>query len=241
MIFDPPFVRLLAAPGEPVTAQAWNDLAIGIDQVHQYLEATEATPLRVGVSAADIDPGAIQVSASTDAGLSYAAVPPAPPATQHVFSGLRPGSYTLRISAPGFATVTQPVTVPSEAPVAVTLTRNAAVMPQAFGQTLRDALKALGDRSVAVSRVLDVMGRDVAVAKPGAEDLEAAVLFQLPPVGTPMPAGTQAQLVISVSIVTQPTVEMPALTGLTLAEAQKALEKLGLVLGKTETRRRSLA
>lgn len=238
MIFDPPFIRRLVAPGEPVTSQGWNDLTVGIAQVHEYLETTEAVPLRVAVSAADIDPAAIQVSASTDAGLSYAAVPPVPPATHHVFSGLRPGSYTLRITAPGFATVTQPATVPAEAPVAVALTRNASVMPQAFGQTLRDALRALGDRSIAASRVLDVMGRDVAVARPGAEDLEASVLFQLPPAGTPMPAGMQAQLVISVSLVSQPTVEMPGLTGLTLAEAQRALERLGLVLGRTETRRR---
>lgn len=238
MIFTPPFIRRLVAPGEPVTSQGWNDLTVGIGQVHEYLEATEAVPLRVAVSATDIDPAAIQVTASTDAGLSYAAVPPVPPATHHVFSGLRPGSYTLRISAPGFATMTQAATVPAQAPVAVNLTRNAAVMPQVFGQTLRDALRALGDRSIAASRVIDVMGRDVAVARPAPENLESAVLFQLPAVGTPMPPGAQAQLVISVSLVSQPTVEMPELTGLTLAEAQRALERLGLVLGRTETRRR---
>jgi hypothetical protein len=238
MIFNPPFIRRLVAPGEPVTSQGWNDLTAGIAQVHEYLESTEAVPLRVAVNAADIDPAAIQVTASTDAGLSYLAVPPVPPATHHVFSGLRPGNYMLRITAPGFATTTQAATVPAQAPVAVSLTRNAAVMPQAFGQTLHDALRALGDRSIAASRVIDVMGRDVAVANPGAEDLQAAVLFQVPAAGTPMPPGTQAQLVISVSLVSQPTVEMPELTGLTLAEAQKALERLGLVLGRTETRRR---
>jgi beta-lactam-binding protein with PASTA domain len=154
-----------------------------------------------------------------------------------VFSGLRPGSYTLRVAAPGFASTTQSVTVPTEAPVAVTLTRNAADMPAIFGQTLRDALSALADRSVSVARVLDVMGRDVAVARPSPDDLEGAVLYQLPPAGTPMPPGSQAQLVISASIVTQASVEMPELTGLTLAEAQRTLERLGLTLGRTETRR----
>jgi hypothetical protein len=239
MIFDPPFIKQHAAPGEPITAQAWNELATGIDQVHHYLEATEATPVRVRVTAEGVDPANVRVTASTDTGLSYAAVPPVPPGTEHVFSGLRPGNYSLRVNAPGFQAATQLVNIPIGAPVAVTLTRNAAVMPEAFGQTLRDALRTLGDRSVAVSRVLDVMGRDVAVARPGAEDLEATVLFQLPPAGAPMAAGAQAQLVISVSIVSQPTIEMPELTGLTLAEAQRALERLGLVLGRTDTRRRA--
>jgi beta-lactam-binding protein with PASTA domain len=43
------------------------------------------------------------------------------------------------------------------------------------------------------------------------------------------------QLVISAALQVEPAIEVPSLAGLTLPEAQKALEGIGLVLGKVTT------
>jgi beta-lactam-binding protein with PASTA domain len=58
------------------------------------------------------------------------------------------------------------------------------------------------------------------------------VLAQLPLAGEFVPPSVSAQLVVAASLVAEAAVEMPSLVGLTQTEAQKALENIGLVLGK---------
>lgn len=236
MIFDPPFIKTLAASGEPVTAQAWNDIVNGLGQVHSFLESTEATALRVQVTTSGVDLASVRISAVRGDGIAVDAVPPVPPSTQHMFPGLRPGAYALQVQAPGYQAATLNVTVPDAAVQNLALVANGAVMPAVFGLTLTEALGELGNRQIAVSRVLDITGTDVPVANPGSQYGSARVLLHLPLAGTPVPTGQQVQLVISATLVAQASVEIPPLTGLTLAEAQKALEGLGLVLGNVQTR-----
>jgi beta-lactam-binding protein with PASTA domain len=50
-----------------------------------------------------------------------------------------------------------------------------------------------------------------------------------------VPAGSGAVFVIAVPIQVEAAVEVPSLAGLTQQEAQKALEAIGLVLGKVNT------
>ena len=109
-------------------------------------------------------------------------------------------------------------------------------MPQAFGLTLLEALAELASAQIAVSRILDVTGTDVPTANPGSQYNSARVLMQVPHEGTPVPTGQSVQLVIAAALIAQASVEIPPLTGLSLAEAQKALEALGLVLGKVVTK-----
>lgn len=236
MIFEPPFIKTLANPGAPVTAQAWNDVVNGLGQVHSFLENTEATALRVQVGAAGADLAQVRVTALRADGIAFDAVPPLPPGTQHTFPGLRPGAYTLQVSAAGFQSASANVTVPDAAVQAVALAPSGAFMPAVFGMTLAEALAALANRQIAVSRVIDITGSDVPVANPGAQFSGSRVLMQLPLEGTAVPVGQPVQLVISATLAAQATVEIPPLTGLTLAEAQKALEGLGLVLGKVVTK-----
>ena len=237
MIFNPPFIKKLVNAGEPVTAQAWNDLVNGLGQVHNYLETTEATALRVQVTATGIDPSAVRVTAVRE-GISFEAVRPVAPLTQHVFAGLRPGAYALRAEAPGFDPASQNVSVPAADVQSVTLTRKGALMPMVFGQELQAALAALQNLGIAVARIMDVTGVDVPTANPGAQYNSAKVLMQFPLVGAPVAPGENAQLVVSASLQMESSIEIPSLTGLTLAEAQKALEGLGLVLGKVVTKQR---
>ena len=236
MIFEPPFIKKLASPGEPVTAQAWNDVLNGLGQVHSFLENTEATALRVQVSATGADLARVRVTALRADGIAFDAVPPLPPSTQHMFPGLRPGSYTLQVSAVGFQPTSANVTLPDATVQAVVLNPSGAFMPAVFGMTLAEALAALANRQIAVDRVLDITGSDVPVANPGSQFSGSRVLMQLPLEGTAVPVGQPVQLVISATLAAQATVEIPPLTGLTLAEAQKALEGLGLVLGKVVTK-----
>jgi hypothetical protein len=220
-------------PGEPITAESWNAIVGGIAALTQYLNTTEASGVRVVIK----NPGVVgaRVTATREDGVSFEAVAPVPPATEYGLTGLRPGAYLIRVEAPGFATQTTSITVPLSTPVEVTLPASGAFMPVLFGLTLRAALQELSSRSIAVGRILDVVGRDIAPANPGAAYNDQPVLAQIPPAGAAVPSDGQVQVVVSAPLQVQPSVEVPSLSGLTLAEAQKALEAIGLTLGKVQT------
>lgn len=220
--------------GEPITAGAWNVIVDAIKAVVQHLDTSEASSLRVAIKNAGVT-GA-RVAATRDDDVTFEAVPPVPPGTQYIFAGLRAGSYAVRVEAPGFSPATSNVAVPLAAPLEITLTASGAIMPQLFGLTLRAALLELRNRNIAVDRVLDVVGRDVAPASPSSQHNDSAVLLQLPAPGEPVAPEGRSHLVISAALEVQPSIEVPSLAGLTLAEAQKALEGAGLVLGKVTTR-----
>ena len=239
MIFDPPFISKTVSPGEPLTAQAWNSIVTALAQVHLHLESTEATALRVQVSAAGADLSRVRVTAVRANGVGYDATPPLAPSTQHVFSGLRGGAYQLRVQAAGFQVATASVNVPDAAVQNVALTPAGAFMPAVFGLELSQALSTLSGAQIAVGRVLDVTGSDVPPANPGSQYASSLVLMQLPPAGTAVPTGQSIQLVVAAVLEAEASVEIPSLTGLSLPEAQKALESLGLVLGRVVTKQRA--
>jgi hypothetical protein len=216
--------------GEPVTAEGWNAIVGGIAALTQYLNATEDSGVRVAIKNVGVTDA--RVTATRDDGITYEAVPPVPPGTEYILAGLRPAAYTIRVEAPGFSTATASITVPIATPVEVSLETNGSFMPQLFGLTLRSALQELSGKKIAVARILDVVGRDVAPANPGSEYNDQPVLAHVPAAGTPVPPDGQVQLVVATALQVQQSVEVPSLAGLTLAEAQKALEAVGLVLGK---------
>lgn len=233
-----PNIPKLVNPGEPLTAEAWNVVVRAILALTNYLGSTEASSLRVSLSNTGAGASAARVTATRDDGVTFQAVAPVPPLNVFIFSGLGPGPYTIRAEAPGFDAATKNVTVPSAEVVSMTMTPRGAFMPSVFGSTLQAALQELKNLNIAVSRVLDVTGRDIAPANPGAENNDSPVLAQVPGAGEPVPPEGSAQLVVASALESQPSIEMPSLAGLTLAEAQKALEGIGLVLGKVETRQK---
>ncbi len=120
--------------------------------------------------------------------------------------------------------------------MSLTLTRSAPAMPAVFGLTLEQALAALQTAAIVPARVVDITGRDVPPANPGAEFNATLVLVQVPPPGYPVAADSGAQLVVSAALEVEATIEMPSLAGLTLVEARRVLDQLGLVLGNVQTR-----
>jgi hypothetical protein len=179
------------------------------------------------------------VTAARDDGAVFAAVAPVPPGTTWVFTGLRAGAYAIRVEASGFDPKVQQVTVPAADPVSITLTPSGAFMPALFGSALQAALQELKNRNIAVERILDVAGRDVAPGNPGGEYQDAPVLMQVPDAGVAVPPSGRANLVVAAALEVEPAIEVPSLAGLTLAEAQQALESIGLALGKVVTKQSS--
>jgi len=227
-----PFTPKAVQAGEPVTAQAWNVIVNAIGALTQYLETSEATSLRVRVTNTDVDPLRVRVTAARDDGFTAQAVAPVPPGTDYVFGALPPGPYQIRAEADGFEPAISPVSVPSANTMSLTMNRRGAKMPLLFGSTLSTALATLKNAAINVSRILDVVGRDVAPANPDAEYLTAPVLVQIPAPGEVVSPEASVQLVVAAALQTEAAIEMPSLVGLTQSEAQKALENIGLILGK---------
>ena len=225
--------------GEPVTAEGWNVIVNGIIALTNYLNSTEASSLQVSLTNVGLALTSARVTATRGDGVTFEAVAPITSSGTFVFSGLAPGPYTLRAEAPGFEATTKSITAPSAEAISLTLTPHGAFMPSVFGDTLQAALQELKNAKIPVSRIIDVAGRDVAPANPGADNNNSPVLAQIPGAGVPVPPDGNAQLVIATSLQVQSSVETPSLTGLTLAEAQKALEGIGLVLGKVVTKQKA--
>lgn len=239
MKLNPPFIKMTVQAGDPLAAQAWNDVVIAVDTLFTFIEASEAASVKVQIANAGIDLGSVRVTATRDDGISTEAVNPVGDGTLHTFPGLKPGAYKLRAEAPGFAPASVDVVVPPDGNLAtqnITLATLGAFMPALFGQELATALTQLGQLGIAVSNILDVTGTVVPVASPGSAYNQSLVLLQLPGQGQPVAPGDSAQLVISAALQAEASIEMPSLAGLTFAEASKALEALGLKVGKSFTK-----
>jgi len=231
-----PFVRTLVRPGQPLTAQAWNDLVDGIDAAHQFLRAALHT-VRVRITNPEVDARGVRVTASRNDAAPVEAVRPLTPTGEHVLSRLEAGAWTTIASAEGFRPASTPlnITDAGETTIALALESNARLMPDLFGVRLADAISVLGARGIAFSRLLDFEGTDYAPASPGTEQLGQPVLAQSPAAGSLIDASREAAgaaLVIAVPARMESVVEVPSLAGLTQAEAKQVLEKIGLRLGK---------
>lgn len=231
-----PFIATHVSPGEPLTAQAWNDIVDALAAAHAALLAAQHT-VRVKITNPDIELSSVRVVALKAGAAPIEAVAPVSPDARHAFTGLEPGSYTLRATAPGFASAEASVTVADQAEVEVELALNpsGALMPDLFGFALADALAELAARSIPVTGLFDFMGNQL-TATP--ELNLRPVLVQWPAVHSTVPPGGFARLVIGVPIDQAQSVSTPSLTGLTLAEAQAALEGLGLKLGRVDYKKK---
>ena len=231
-----PFIAKPVNPGEPVTSQGWNEIVNGLANVVAFLQATAGTSVHVVISNTDARLAESRVVAIGATGDVTEAARPVGISKEFTLRGLAPGPYTIRSESPGFAPAEANVTLPVEAPVTLSMAKAAPFMPDVFGQELLTALAALKTSNIVVSRIVDITGREVAPANPGAEFGSTIVLAQLPSTGQPVAPGSTAQLVVSASLEVEAAVEMPSLAGLTLAESRTVLGGLGLVLGKVTTR-----
>ena len=230
------FTAKTVSPGEPITAQAWNELVDGIKELNEFVRNSQATSLRVALGNAEIDFYSVRMTARRDDGWLIEATAPVNGDEQFVFAALPPGAFTIKAEAPGFSPASASVTIPTTEVLTLTLTAHGAFMPNLIGVELAAALTELKNRGINVGRLLDVVGRELAPAKPDSEYASQPILMQLPDPGVAVPPEGKVQLVVSIALQVEDSIEVPPLTGLTQSEARKALEALGLKLGKVEIR-----
>jgi len=230
-----PFVAKLVNPGEPLTAQAWNDLVTAIDDTHKFLLATTHV-VRVRITNPDLDARTVRVTASRTDGPPVEAVRPIAGDTHHVLAELEVGAYTIRAEAPGFTDATAAVTIGELAEQEITMQLASArpIMPNLFGTPLAAAMTQAAQAGIVVNRVLDFLGTEIPPAAPGSRAAESVVLVHQPAPGTPVDPSLGAQLVIALPPEIEQAIEMPSLVGLTESEARRTLEQLGLVLGRVK-------
>lgn len=230
----PPLVTV--SPGEPVTAQAWNALVNGLSALYDAVIALGGETVQITVaSGGTAVRNATVIATPTDGGTPVAALPPFGTAEAYTLAGLTPGTWRLHVAAPGFVPRTTDVQVPVAEPVAVQLELDGARMPDLFGRAASEAVTVLRDLGIQIERILDTTGNDMPVAGAAADLGSEPVLLQLPEPGIVVRRDERARLVIAAALEVEPVVEMPDLKGLTLAEATKVLEDLGLVLGSTRS------
>lgn len=229
-----PFIKKTVKPGEPLTAQAWNDILDAVDGAYQFLKASLHT-VRVTITNPGLDPELVRVTASRVDAAPVEAVRPIPPGKEHVLSRLEPGAWTVTAEAPGFQTATATVTITDASPetsLSLALQQTGTFMPDLFGKPLAAARAELATAKLALVRLLDFNGRELPPQNPGSENDAAPVLVQSPPANVTLLVNAGVALVIAVPVQVEAAVEVPSLAGLTQLEAQKALEAIGLVVGK---------
>ena len=225
-------------PGRPITAQGWNQIVDALTALYEAVRAFGSGTVAVSVqSDGQVVEGVQIVAEPATEGLPVRALPLFGTRTTYLVTGVSDGAWRLHVSAPGFTTQVIDVTVPVSDPVTVNLARAGASVPDLFGASYVQALAALNTASLQVEIVIDTLGEEISRSQVPAEYQNQPVLAQLPAAGTVIdPATTRLRLVVAAAVRDEPIVTVPSLIGLTQAEAARALEKIGLRLGKITVR-----
>lgn len=232
------FTAKQVTPGEPITSEAWNELVSGISELNKFVLANQSTALKVKMSNVDIFLDTVRITALRSDGWLAQAVAPVNGDGAFVFASLPPGSYKVEASAAGYKSASKNVTIPTEDALELALEQSGAFMPNLIGVELATGLAVLNDLDVTVGRLIDVVGRELPPAKPTSEYANQPIVMQLPDPGDAVPPEGRVQIVVSAALQVDDSVEIPSLTGLTLTEARRALEAIGLRLGNVETRQK---
>lgn len=224
-----------ALPGKPITAQAWNDVTAALGVLFDAVNALGGTTVSVQVASnGQPVPGAQVLAVPNGEGRPVTAVPPYPGVLAHTVTGVTEGGWTLHVSAPGFVSQAITVTVPTSAVVSVNLVQAGVVMPDLFAMPASQALTALAGAGISVDLVLDAAGQELPKTSLPPGSANVPVIAQEPVAGSVVDTSTgRARLVLAASFQQESVVVMPNLSGLSLSEATKALEGLGLKVGTT--------
>jgi hypothetical protein len=225
-------------PGHPVTAQGWNAIVSALDALYDAVLAIGSGSVTVSVQA-DGQPvaGAQVVAEPAGEGQPVDGLPLFGTRTTYLVAGVSDGAWRIYVSAAGYVPQVIDVNVPASAPVVVNLARAGKVVPDLFGQPLQGALATLSGAGLDVDIILDALGQEVSRTQVPAEAQNSPVLLHFPAAGEVVdPATTRLQIVVAAALREEPIVTVPSLVGLTQAEASRALEKVGLRLGKITVR-----
>jgi hypothetical protein len=229
-----------AAPGAPITAQAWNDIIGGLGDLYDAVLALGSAVIEVEVTF-DEQPISAHVVAEPagDATSPVVAIPPVGSRSSYLVAGLTPGDWNIRVEAPSLLPKTIPVTVPREEPVIAVMEATGALVPDVFGLGAVEARGVLNDANVSSDRlrIIDTAGQELTPHDISPEHANSEVLVQTPAPGSILAsAADTVRLVLAAPLVQTETVTMPSLIGLTINEATEALQAIGLTIKNTEVR-----
>ena len=223
-------------PGEPVTAQGWNTIVDGLGDLYDAVLAFGQGVLHVSVLFNGGAVGGAQVVAEPATGdlTPIAAVPLYGTALTYAVVGVTAGQWHVYVSAPGFQSQTQDVTIPVAGPLVFNLTASGVAVPDLFGVVAQDALTQLSTLNLGIDIILDVLGHEVSKASLPPQYQNQPILAQLPAAGTVVdPTSQRLRLVVATALDQAPVVTMPSLIGLSYDEVASVLDGLGLKIGQT--------
>ncbi len=234
-----------AQPGRPLTAQAWNAILAGLDNLYDVVAELGGAVVAVSVSGADGSaiPGARVVAMPlSDVGRPVEGIAPFAGSADFVVAGVTPGPWRVHVEAAGFGNEARDVTVPVSGPVLVQMTRNRVLVPDLFGVGAEEAVNRLTAAGLQVDQILDITGQEIARTNMPSANQNSPVLVQTPAAGSAAdPAVDEVRLVLAAALQSEATVTMPSLVGLTYDEVVSVLNRLELVVGRTTTRQRGSA
>jgi hypothetical protein len=235
MLTYPPLID--AHPGDPITSEGWNNLVQSIKTLYDALNKPQGTMVFKVVDKADNSPvtGAVVSLFRKDGTLSRSAAFVGGSLNAYIASGVPAGSYSLVVEAPEYAVENRDLEAaaseaPQESTVQMTKTTLKTRMPNLFGFKVNEAQLALANASLLLGRIIDSHGNDIPPAAVPAELAAARVLNQVPEAGALVDPKDPVQLHISAKVEVKLPVKVPKLLGMTYAEAQAALEAVGLKL-----------
>lgn len=221
------------SPGQPVTAQAWNDQLAAIGTLYDFLLSIDrGTVLRVlATHDGQALTGAVVVASNGSDAVQ--GVAPLGGTDHYILRGLSAGEWTLRVSAPGLAAKEQPVSMPHADVVEIALESDGSVaMPSVFGLSAKEAVNELDAAGIKLNLVFDIAGNEIARTSLQEKNRDARILHQLPAAATLVnPKEERANLVISARIAQTELVAVPDVKGRTLDEATELLKLAGLEIG----------
>ncbi|MCP4600662.1 MAG: PASTA domain-containing protein [Proteobacteria bacterium] len=223
-------------PGDPLSAEAWNDLVDTVNGIPAAVEAAipEEYALEVVITNPGLDLTEVRVTAVKVDQAPVEGVQPTAEGEHHVIGGLKPGAYLVRATAPGYSTAEAPATIIAgdNAPLEMALNATGVVVPNVFGRTFAQAKSDMTAKGLSVTTLRDFTGKDYVPTNPGAAAEGQPVLVQSPAAGAIAPNGSGVNLVIAVEAVQDSIAEVPSLIGMTLSKATSELSKQGLAVGE---------
>ena len=235
MLTHPPLID--AHPGDPITSEGWNNLVQSVKTLFDALNKPQGTLVFKVTDKGDNSPvkEAVVSLFRKDGTLSRGAAFVGGTLNAYMAAGVPPGSYSLVVESAGYAVENRDLEVaeaegPQETSIQMTKTSLTVRMPNLFGFKLSEAQVALTASSLTLGRIIDSHGNDIPPAAVPAEVASGRVLNQVPEAGALMDPKDGVQLHISAKVEVKLPVKVPKLLGMTYAEAQIALEAVGLKL-----------
>jgi hypothetical protein len=231
-----------AQPGRPVTAQAWNAILEGLDNLYDVVAELGGSVVAVTVSGpgGGAVPGArVTATPLSDVGQPVEGIAPYPGSADFTVVGVTPGPWRIHVIAPAFRDEARDIIVPTSGPVLVQMVSTRTAVPDLFGVGAQEAVNRVTAAGLQVDEILDVTGQEIAKTNMPTANQNSPVLLQTPARGfLADPTVDRVRLVIAAALQPEATVTMPSLIGLTYDEVVSVLNRLGLVVGRTTTRQR---